>query len=89
MEPSRWKSFPLGGGIPGGSSPRGEPDGDAPTPTIFKKSYEECVKLLSDNVYANYLTLKEEKKAAASAPAPTEAKPPAKGGGGGGCCVIS
>jgi len=63
---------------------------DAPTPTIFKKSYEECVKLLSDNVYANYLTLKEEKAAAASAPAPTDiAKAAAKGGGGGGCCVIS
>lgn len=67
---------------------------DAPDATIFKKSYEECVKLLSENVYTVYLeevAKDEEAKKAAQISAPAAGSAPAKGGGGGGggCCIIS
>ena len=67
-------------------------DVDKPTATIFKKSFDECVKLISDNVYQGYLDdAKKAKEAEAEAAAAKSA--PAKGGGGGGggggCCVIS
>ena len=60
---------------------------DQPTPTIFKTSFEECVKLISDNVYAGYLALlREEAEAAKAMPASAAAAPRP---GGGGCCSIS
>ena len=64
---------------------------EAPTPTMFKKSFEECVKLISDNVYASYLVMVKEAEEAAAKPAPAStqvANRAAKAGGGTGCCLI-
>jgi len=65
---------------------------DMPTASLFKKAFDECVKLIADNVYGPYLdeekavkAAKEQEKADADA---AKAAPAAKAGGGG-CCVVS
>ena len=63
---------------------------ESPSPLIFKKSYEEVVKLLSDNVYANYLEmLKEDAAAAALAASASVSRVGGKKGGPGGCCILA
>ena len=63
---------------------------ESPSPLIFKKSYEEVVKLLSDNVYANYLEmLKEDAAAAALAASASVSRVGGKTGGPGGCCILA
>lgn len=63
---------------------------DSPSPLIFKKSYEEVVKLLSDNVYAKYLEmLKEDADAAASAASAPGSRAGSNNGDPGGCCILA
>ena len=60
---------------------------ESPSPLIFKKSYEEVVKLLSDNVYANYLEMLKEEAAASAAMAPGSRV--GNKNGPGGCCILA
>lgn len=59
---------------------------EQPTATIFKKSYEECLQLISDNIYNTYLDMQAESRASKAAGAPPEGTPkPTKTS----CCNIS
>jgi|TARA_B110000196_G_C21004167_1_gene594480 hypothetical protein len=59
---------------------------DQPTATIFKKSYEECLQLISDNIYSIYLEMQAANRASRAAGAPPVCTPkPAKTS----CCTIS
>ena len=59
---------------------------DEPTDTIFKKSYEEGLKLISDNIYTNYLEMQaadqQQLRRVSAAVVPAKVK-------GAACCVIS
>ena len=58
-----------------------------PTETIFKKSYEECLKVLSDNIYHVYLDMQaaEKNSRAATVAAPVVRRTSRPGG----CCTVS
>ena len=59
---------------------------EQPTATIFKKSYEECLQLISDNIYNTYLDMQAESRASKAAGAPAVCTPkPTKTS----CCNIS
>ena len=59
---------------------------DQPTAIIFKKSYEECLQLISDNIYNSYLEMQAANRtsSAAGAPPVCTPKPPKTS-----CCTIS